>query len=210
MLLHFINGRLDNKYYDIMSKSLGGNQMDALTAIYKRRSIRNYLEKEVERDTIITLLKAATAAPTAANYQPWEFIVVDEAERLIELKKELIFARYNAPVAIVVCGNMKLAMKGPDRDMWIQDCSAAIENMLIAATELGLGSVWIGIYPVANRVNLIKKLFNIPEHVIPLSVIYIGYPAEEPEARTQYNEKRVYWQEYEPKRKHRVKDKPRI
>jgi nitroreductase len=186
----------------------GGYDVEALTAIYSRRSTRNYLGKEVDRDTIITLLKAATAAPTAANYQPWEFIVVDEYDKLVELKKEIVFARYNAPVAIVVCGNMKLALKGPDRDMWIQDCSAAIENILIAATSLGLGSVWIGIYPVENRVRTLKKIFNIQEDVIPLSIVYIGYPAEVIEPRTQYNEKRVYWQEYEPKRKHRVKDKP--
>lgn len=185
-------------------------ELDVLEAIYKRRSIRNYLEKQVDRDVIITLLKAATAAPTAVNCQPWEFIVVDQNEKLSELKDELKFARYNAPVAIVVCGNMNLTLKGADHDMWIQDCSAAIENILIAATSLGLGSVWIGIYPVQNRVKLLKKIFNIPEHVIPLSIVYIGHPAEEREARTRYNEKRVYWQEYEPKRKHRTKDKPEI
>jgi len=184
------------------------HKIDAIDAIYKRRSIRNYLDKDVDQDTIITLLKAATAAPSAANYQPWEFIVVSEKEKLDELREELVFARYNAPVAIVVCGNMKLALKGPDKEMWVQDCSAAIENILIAATSLELGSVWIGVYPVENRVKLIKKIFNIPEHVIPLSVIYIGYAAATPEARTQYNESRVYWQEYEPKRKHRTKDKP--
>lgn len=79
-------------------------KIDAINAIYKRRSIRNYLDKDVDQDTIITLLKAATAAPSAANYQPWEFIVVSEKEKLDELREELVFARYNAPVAIVVCG----------------------------------------------------------------------------------------------------------
>ena len=93
--------------------------MDAIEAIYKRRSIRNYLVKQVERDKIIFLLKAATAAPTAANSQPWEFIVIDEAEKLTELKEKLVFARYNAPAAIVVCGNMKLSFKGPGQEMWV-------------------------------------------------------------------------------------------
>ncbi|MBC8059485.1 MAG: nitroreductase family protein [Clostridiaceae bacterium] len=184
--------------------------MDVIDIIYKRRSIRDYLDKQVDRDIIITLLKAATAAPTAVNCQPWEFIVIDEEDKLSELKEELIFARYNAPVAIVVCGNMELTLKGKDHDLWIQDCSAAIENILIAATSLGLGSVWIGIYPVENRVKLLKNILNIPEHVIPLSIVYIGYPAQQREPRTRYNEKRVYWQEYEPKRKHRTKDKPQI
>lgn len=184
--------------------------MEILETIYKRRSIRNYLDKPLERDKIITLLKAATAAPTAANCQPWEFIVVDEAEKLSELRSRLIFARYNAPVAIVVCGNMKLAHRGPSQEMWVQDCSAAIENILIAATGMGLGSVWIGIYPLESNINPLKKTLNIPEYVTPLSIVYVGYPAEEKEARTRFNEKRVYWQEYEPSRKHKTKDKPVI
>jgi nitroreductase len=176
---------------------------------YKRRSIRNYLDKQVDRDTILTLLKAATAAPTA-NCQPWEFIVIDEAERLLEIRERFVFARYNAPAAIVVCGNMKLAFKGPSKEMWVQDCSAAIENILLAATGMGLGSVWIGVYPVESNVKAMKKILNIPEHVTPLGMVYIGYPAEEKEARTRFDEKRVYWQEYEPGRRHKAKDKPVI
>lgn len=184
--------------------------MEVIETIYKRRSVRKYLDKQVERDTIITLLKAATAAPTAANCQPWEFIVIDDAEKLSELKEKLIFARYNAPAAIVVCGNMKLAFKGQSKEMWVQDCSAAAENILIAATSLGIGTVWIGVYPVESNIRPLKKILNIPEYVTPLGIIYVGYPAEEKEARTRYNEKRVYWQEYEPERKHKTKDKPVI
>lgn len=184
--------------------------LEFLLTIYKRRSIRKYLDKQVEKETIITLLKAATAAPTAANCQPWEFIVVDEVERLSEIKNKLVFARYNAPAAIVVCGNMKLSHKGPSREMWVQDCSAAIENILIAATGMGLGSVWIGIYPLQSNINTLMKILNIPEYVIPLGIVYVGYPAEDKEARTRFDEKRVYWQEYEPGRKHRAKAKPII
>ncbi|WP_055668688.1 nitroreductase family protein [Desnuesiella massiliensis] len=184
--------------------------MDTIETIYKRRSIRNYLDKPVEKDKIITLLKAATAAPTAANCQPWEFIVIDEGEKLSELKDKFIFARYNVPVAIVVCGNMKLAFKGPGQEMWVQDCSAAIENILIASTSMGLGSVWIGVYPIESNIRPVKKILNIPEHVTPLGIVYVGYPAEEKEARTRLNEKRIYWQEYESSRKHKTKDKPVI
>lgn len=184
--------------------------LDVIETIYKRRSIRNYLDKQVERDIVTSLLMAATAAPTAANSQPWEFIVIDEAQKLAELREGLIFARYKAPVAIVVCGNMKLAHKGPSQEMWVQDCSAAIENILIAATSIGLGSVWIGIYPLESNVRQLKKLLNIPEYVTPLGIVYVGYPAEEKEARTRFDEKRVYWQEYDPSRKHRSKDKPVI
>jgi nitroreductase len=184
--------------------------VDVIETIYKRRSIRNFLDKQVEKDTIINLLKAATAAPTAANSQPWEFIVIDKVEKLSKLKDTFIFAGYNAPVAIVVCGNMKLAFKGPGQEMWVQDCSAAIENILIAATSMGLGSVWIGVYPIESNIKPVKKMLNMPEHVTPLGIVYLGYPAEEKEARTRFNEKRVYWQEYEPSRKHKKKDKPVI
>ncbi len=184
--------------------------MNVIETIYKRRSIRNYLDKPVDREIIITLLKAATAAPTAINCQPWEFVIVDDKEKLSQIKKQMMFARYNAPTAILVCGNMDLARKGLEQDFWIQDCSAAVENILIAATSLGLGSVWVGIYPIINRIKLLKKIFNIPEYVVPLCIVYIGYPAEELEPRTRYNEKRVYWQEYDPNRKHRTKDKPVI
>ncbi len=184
--------------------------MDVIDMIMKRRSIRNYLDKPVERDLILSLLKAATAAPTAANAQPWEFVVIDEPEMLKALKDKLIFARYNAPVAIVVCGNMKLAHKGPGRDMWVQDCSAAIENMLIAAPGIGLGTVWIGVHPIESNAKPLAKLLKIPDYVVPLGIVLVGYPAEIKEARTRYDEKRVYWQEYDPERKHRAKDKPVI
>lgn len=184
--------------------------MDAIEAIYKRRSIRKYLDKKVDEEMILTLLKTATAAPTAANCQPWEFIVIDNDEKLFKLMEKLVFGRYNAPLAIVVFGNMKLAFKGPGKEMWVQDCSAAIENILIAATSMGLGTVWIGLYPIESNMNPVKKLFNIPEHVTPLGIVYVGYPAEEKESRSRLDEKRIYFQEYDPNRKHKSKNKPII
>ncbi|MFV0341338.1 MAG: nitroreductase family protein [Anaerocolumna sp.] len=186
---------------------MDSNDTSVINSIFKRRSIRNYIQKEVEKEKIILLLKAAMAAPTAANRQPWEFIVVNDAEKLNKLKCTLREGQYNAPLAVVVCGNMKLAFRNKDKEIWTQDCSAAIENMLIAAVELGLGSVWIGLYPQMNKCNPVSKVLNIPEHVIPMSIVYFGYPAELKEPRTQYNEKRVYWQEYEPERKHSTRTK---
>ena len=175
--------------------------------IFQRRSIRSYIDKEVSEDILVLLLKAAMAAPTAANRQPWEFIVVTDKEKLNELRSTLYAGQYNAPVAIVVCGNMKLAFSSQDKELWVQDCSAAIENILITAAGIGLGSVWIGLYPTLSKCKPVCKVLNIPEHVIPMSVVYVGYPAEKKEARTQYNEKRVYWQQYEPTRKHRARHK---
>lgn len=102
---------------------------------------------------------------------------------------------------------MNLASKGPYKEYWIQNCSAASENLIIAATGLGLGTVWIGAYPNVDAVRQTRKVLNIPDEVIPLSVIYIGYAAEEKEPRTQYDSKHVYWQRYDPDRKHRARGK---
>ncbi len=182
--------------------------METLDAIYKRRSIRKFLDTPVEKEKLECLLKAGFSAPSAVNAQPWEFVVITEQETLEELKKHLIFARYNAQAAILVCGNMKLSLKGADKEQWVQDCSAAMENILLAGTDIGLGTVWIGIYPVDTRIKHLRKILNIPDYVVPFGMAYIGYPAQELEGRSQYNEKRVYWEMYDRERKHRTKDKP--
>lgn len=183
--------------------------METLEAIYKRRSIREFTGEAVSEEQIQILLRAAFSAPTAANVQPWEFIVITEDGVLQELREKLIFARYRAPLAIAVCGNMKLAFKGPDKDLWIQDCSAAVENILLAATDIGLASVWIGVHPALPKISQVKKILNIPEHVTPLALLYIGHGAYELEGRCRYNEKRVYRERYDPDRKHKSKDKPK-
>lgn len=181
-----------------------------LKAITKRRSIRLFKNTPVEVEAIETLLMAAMSAPTAANAEPWEFIVIDDPQTLGNIYDKFVFARYKAPLAIVVCGNMKLAFKGPGKEMWVQDCSAATENLLIAAANMDLGAVWIGIHPIEHNVKTLRALLNIPEDVVPLNILYIGYPDEEKESRTRYNEKRIYWNAYDPLRKHRKKDKPKI
>ncbi len=180
--------------------------MDILSVIFSRRSIRKYQERRVEREILTSLLQAAMAAPTAANARPWEFVVVDEPENLLQLKAVLPFGQYNAPAAIVVCGNPDIGSNTAGRFYWVQDCSAALENMLIAAAGIGLGSVWIGVYPLESRVKGLRTALNMPENVTPLGVMYVGYPAEQKEARTQYDDHRVYWQVYE-ERKRRAKEK---
>ena len=181
--------------------------MDILELLYRRRSIRKYQDRPVSNDTLELLLKAAACAPTASNNQPWEFVVVNDKDIMDNLRKGLYFGQYNAAAAIVVCANMDLAPKGPYKEYWIQDCSAATENIIIAALGLGLGTVWIGAYPNKVAVNNIQKALAIPAEVIPLSVVYIGYAAEEKEPRTQYNPKRVYWNQYDSERKHRARNK---
>lgn len=184
--------------------------IDIQEIIYSRRSIRSYTDEKVPEELLIEVVKAGTSAPTAANCQPWEFIIINDEGILQDLRRSCVFARYNAPAAVVVCGNLQLAFKGKGKEFWVQDCSAAIENMLISALGYDLGTVWIGIYPIEAHVNTIRKILDIPEYAVPLGIVYIGYPAETKEPRTRYNEKRVYWQKYDPKRKHRAKDKPVI
>ncbi len=174
--------------------------------ILKRRSIRNYLPQEVEREKILLLLQAAMAAPTACNSRPWEFIVVTDKAMLGQLRQNLYTGNYNAPAAIVVCGNPKIANNVASEMYWVQDCSAATENILIAAPGLGLGAVWVGVYPLPGIVECIAKILAIPEGVTPLCVVYVGYPAEKKPPRTQYDAHRVHWQQYEP-RESRAKGK---
>lgn len=167
-------------------------------ALYARRSIRAYVEdKPVEHEKIRKLLNAAMAAPSACNIQPWEFIVVTENERTDAIKASIRqWGDYNAPLVIVVCGYPDLIPW--EGDNGVIDCSAAMENMLIAATAMGLGSVWIGGFDP----EALRDLLNIPDSAVPLAMAYFGYPAEVPEPRTRYLEEAVHWQAYDPERAH--------
>jgi nitroreductase len=172
------------------------NLMDILL---KRRSIRVYdAEKPVEREKIDILLQAAMAAPSACNLQPWEFIIIDRPERMKQLKEcigESNGRYYNAPAAFVVCANTSYIPWGGNAEA---DTSAAIENMLLAITALGLGAVWLG---DIDR-DKIHALLDIPDHVSVNNVVLFGYPAETKTPRTQYNEEAIYWDKYDPKRDH--------
>jgi nitroreductase len=175
--------------------------------IFSRRSVRNFTSEPVDSDTLTLLLKAAMSAPTACNSQPWEFIVVTKSEILDEIRSKFLFARYNAPAVIVVCGNVGIANNSAAREHWVQDCSAATENILIAAAGMGLGAVWIGVYPYPSKIKPLAETLGIPENVIPLSMVMVGHPAEVRDPRTQYDEHRVYWQCYGPrKRKSKIKN----
>jgi nitroreductase len=167
-----------------------------LETIFRRRSIRKYTGQPVEPEKIDLLLKAAMAAPSAMNCKPWEFVVITDPEKLARFRRRLIFGNRNAPAAIVVCGNPSLSANPAARLFWVQDCSLAGENILIAAEGLGLGTVWVGVHPVTEFVRVVREIAGLPKSVTPLGLIYIGYPAEEKPARTQYDERRVHWQNY--------------
>jgi nitroreductase len=173
---------------------------EPIDLIYRRRSIRKFTERPLSEEQIETLLKAGMAAPSAMNAQPWEFIVITDPEILVKFRNALMFAKQNYTAVICVCGSPRNAKSKAGSRFWVQDCSAATQNILLAATAIGLGSVWIGVHPVVIFERQIKEILNIPADVTPLNLIGLGYPAEEKEPRTQYDEKLVHWQLYSPVR----------
>lgn len=169
---------------------------EPLHYIFRRRSIRKFLDKPVEPEKLELLVKAGMAAPSAMNGQPWEFVIITEENRLEELRKILPYGKFKAGAAIAVCGN-PLGKLNPTSEMfWVQDCSAATENILLAAQELELGACWIGVHPIPIVKTNVHKFLGLPRSVKPLCLIYLGYPEFFKNPRTQYDPSKVHWQKY--------------
>lgn len=169
--------------------------MNAMDAILSRRSIRKYTAEPVPEKVINELLEAAMSAPSADNEQPWHFVVISDRRILGEMANYHPYGKMlaGAPLAILVCGDLQLEL---DKGFWVQDCSAATENVLIAAQTKGLGAVWVGIYPIEERVIFIRKLLGLPEHIIPLCLVSIGYPAEKKPRANRYNSSRIHYNQW--------------
>ncbi len=164
-----------------------------LDNIATRTSIRDYEARPVEKEKIEKMLRAAMAAPTAMNKQPWHFVVVDQRNVLDALAGTNPYAKMlkKAPLAIVVCGNTDKMIEGGGRDFWIQDASAATENLLLAAHAMGLGAVWTGAYPSEERCISISKVLSLSDNLIPLNMIVVGYPAEQPQPKQKFKEENI-------------------
>ncbi len=161
--------------------------------LFARRSVRRFADQPVTDDQVTLLLQAAMAAPSAGNRKPWHFIVVRDPETRRKIAESHPFAKMatEAPVVIVPCGDPGLSFA--DRPaFWVQDVSAATENLLLAAAALGLGAVWCGVYPNEERVSDARGFLDIPDGIIPLCYVPVGVPAEEKEPRTQYDAERVH------------------
>ena len=167
--------------------------MELSEALLKRRSVRKFTAEPVSEENVLELLHAAMSGPSACNKTPWEFFVVTKPEALEKLRKAARYSKIEAPLALVVCGNLSKALPSQLSPFWIQDCSAATENILLCATDLGLGSVWCGIHPMKTAEKKVREALLLPENFIPLNIIYIGHPSEEPEARDQFSEKKVHY-----------------
>lgn len=169
--------------------------MDAMENILGRRSIRKYVNKPVPEEVVRQLLDAGMHAPTARNIQPWHFVVVDERDMLDNLSAAHPYAKMlqEATLAILVCGDRNLQ----EMDGYIiQDCSAATQNIMLAAHALGLGSVWLGMYPREERMKKVGELLNIPSNILPVALISIGYPDESKPLPDRYKSDRIHFNKF--------------
>ena len=165
--------------------------MDAIEAILSRRSIRKYLPKLVTNESIQQILQTAMNAPSAGNARPWHFIVITDQALLRQIPRFHPYSNMlnHCPVAIAVCADLDLERY---RGFWVQDCSAAIENMLIASNAMGLGAVWLGIYPIEERVDKLKTLLKLPRNIIPLALVALGYPIENIKPINRFDPSRIH------------------
>jgi len=166
-----------------------GSMDKRLDFMFKRRSVRQYNDQPVSPDDIKAILEAAMAAPSASNLKPWHFVVVTSRGLLEELADAHPYGKMltQAGIAIAVCGDPKISER-----YWDQDGAAATENILVAASALGLGAVWLGCHPRKERKSAVRKILEIPDNIEVLSLISVGHPAERKPARTQYDETRVH------------------
>lgn len=166
-----------------------------ISDIMTRTSVRSYSDRKVGQEQLDTLLRAAMAAPTAGNKQPWRFVVIDDRATLsffTDTLKNMSMAK-DAALAVVMCGDLDAAYPGVERDYWIQDVSAASENLLLAAHAMGLGAVWCGVYPVPERVELFSKLLRLPSDIVPMACICIGYPEGTPVPKDKWHPEYIHY-----------------
>ena len=172
-----------------------GQVPDVLTAIATRKSVRKFDPlRKVDDATVEKILRAAMAAPSALDKRPWEFVVVRDPKQLAAIAAKLPNSRVGngAPLAIVVCGTTDNGIPGNGKECWIHDCSAASMNILLAAHGLGLGAVWTGVYPGEDRIAAVREILAIPDGYLPLNVIPIGHPAEDPPVKDKWNPAQIH------------------
>jgi nitroreductase len=183
---------VSDKVHIKRSKGFGGFFLDV---ILSRRSIRRYQPLEVESEDIDSILAAGDAAPCAMGRRSWHFIVIRERAILDRIPKFHPYSKMvlEAPLAILVCADTTVETR---EGYWVQNCSAAIENILLEARSKGLGSVWLGVYPREERISGMRQLIDLPEHVVPFAIAVIGHPAEEKEPYTGYEPERVHFDKW--------------
>lgn len=167
----------------------------AINNIMTRVSVRNFTGEKISDEQIETLLRAGMAAPSAINKQPWAFVVIKDEAILAKLGEALPYSRCsNKPaIAIIPCGDLSKAIPGEMAGFWINDVSAATENILLAAHAMGLGAVWTGLHPDMNRAKMVQEMLGMPEHIIPLCIVPVGIPAENPDVKDKFNTDNIHY-----------------
>jgi nitroreductase len=170
-----------------------GARVEAMEAILSRRSIRRYLPDPLPEEAIRRVLEAGMVAPSAGDERPWHFVVITDKEMLAAIPGFHPLARFvpNAAAAILVCADLALS-KYPPADWWVQDCSAATQNILLAAHATGLGAVWLGVHPVRTRIDGARALFGLPETIVPFSLVVLGFPVARKEREQRFDPARVH------------------
>ena len=165
--------------------------MDALEAIMTRRSIRHFTSQPVSEGLLEKILRGAMAAPSARNEQSWQFVVIDDRQLLEAIPRYHQFSEmlHEAPLAIAVCGDVR---NKTHEEYWQQNCAAATQTLLLTAHALGLGGVWLGIYPKEERVAPTRQLLKLPAGIIPMCIVALGYPAEVKEPANRYDPAKVH------------------
>lgn len=169
--------------------------METIEALLTRRSIRKYKDQKIEKDKMDLILKSAMYAPSAMNLQAWHYVVIDDNKIMEETIKSIPHAELlkQTPAAILVCGDAEIEKN----ESWmIQNCSAAIQNILLAAHGLGIGSCWIAIHGMDEVVNNVYKQFELPVNVVPISLIALGYPDEEVLAEDRFKKEKIHFNKW--------------
>lgn len=170
----------------------------ALDVIATRVSVRQFTGDKLSNEQIDKILRAGMAAPTAVNKQPWAFVVVDDENVLSVLGQTLRSSRIEngASHAIVVCGDLNKALEGEAQGYWVEDTSAATENMLLAAHAMGIGSLWVGVYPISERVKAVREIIGAPEEIVPMCLVVLGVPNEQPAIKDKYKEENIHYNKW--------------
>ena len=187
----------ENKTMSEMTEQKADTAQVVIENIMTRTSVRQFTNQPISKDTLESIVKAGMAAPSAVNAQPWAFVVVTEQEMLDSLRNVHPYSNLKtATAAIVVCGDMQRAMEGEGREYWVQDCSAVSENILLAAHAYGIGAVWCGVYPTQERVSAVSGVLGLPDYIIPLNIITMGYPSESPTPKDKFKPEIIHYQKW--------------
>ncbi|HNW16567.1 MAG TPA: nitroreductase family protein [bacterium] len=183
----------------VMTTLSGGEKMnETMKTIFARKSVRNYNESTIPKETFELLVKAGMAAPTARDKRPWEFIIITDKAVLKKLSDALPYAKMaeKAGHGIVVAGDMEKQNGGVNSPYWIMDCSAAVQNILLAAESLGLGAVWTAVYPNADRIEPVSKILGLPKNIVPLAFIPVGTPTGTDKPKDKFNKDQIHWNKW--------------